>query len=78
MTVGPNTVGTGSGNPNNPEEPTDTIGTSGQLDDFPWSLEVTMSGGGHRATAYALGALLYLVHTGLNKRVRNNGAIFDL
>jgi predicted acylesterase/phospholipase RssA len=30
---------------------------------------VALSGGGHRATIFALGVLLYLVDTGLNKRV---------
>ena len=42
---------------------------------FPWTLEVALSGGGHRATAYALGVLLYLVHTRLNKRVRNIASV---
>ena len=33
-------------------------------------LGVALSGGGVRAAAFALGALLYLVDTGLNKRVK--------
>src|SRR5215470_7203751 len=46
-----------------------------KLDYFPWSLEIALSGGGHRATAYALGALLYLVHAKLNGRVRNIASV---
>ena len=42
---------------------------------FPWTLEVCLSGGGLRATAYALGALLYLVHSGLNKKVKNISSV---
>src|SRR4030095_9244392 len=30
---------------------------------------LAISGGGHRATAYALGVLLYLVDTGLNQKI---------
>jgi len=45
------------------------------IKDFPWTLEVALSGGGHRATAYALGVLLYLVHTRLNERVRNIASV---
>jgi hypothetical protein len=45
------------------------------LEDFPWTLEVALSGGGHRATAYALGVLLYLVHAKLNQRVRNIASV---
>jgi hypothetical protein len=45
-----------------------------RLDDFP-TLELALSGGGHRAAAYALGALLYLVHAKLNKRVRNIASV---
>src|SRR5205823_638146 len=48
---------------------------SDTLKDFPWTLEVALSGGGHRATAYALGVLLYLVHAKLNKRVRNIASV---
>ncbi len=36
----------------------------------PNAIGVAISGGGHRATAYALGVLLYLVDSGLNRRVR--------
>ena len=43
--------------------------------DFPWSIEIALSGGGHRAAAYALGALLYLVHANLNSRVRNISSV---
>lgn len=32
-------------------------------------IAIALSGGGHRATVFALGVLLYLVDTGLNKRV---------
>ena len=38
---------------------------------FPHTIEVALSGGGLRATVFSLGALLYLVHAGLNTRVRN-------
>ena len=44
-------------------------------DNFPWYLEIALSGGGHRATAYALGALLYLVHAKLNRKVRNIASV---
>jgi len=43
--------------------------------DFPWTLEVALSGGGLRAAAYALGALLYLVHSGLYVRVKNISSV---
>ena len=42
---------------------------------FPWTLEVALSGGGLRASAYALGALLYLVHSGLNVKVKNISSV---
>lgn len=42
---------------------------------FSWTLEVALSGGGLRASAYALGALLYLVHSGLNAKVRNISSV---
>src|SRR5215207_9445548 len=48
---------------------------SQRTDRFPWKLEVALSGGGHRAAAYALGALLYLVHANLNKQVRNIASV---
>jgi predicted acylesterase/phospholipase RssA len=38
---------------------------------FPWDIEVALSGGGFRASAFSLGALLYLVDSGLNTRVLN-------
>jgi NTE family protein len=44
-------------------------------ENFPWSLEVALSGGGLRATAFCLGALLYLVHAGLNCKVRNIASV---
>jgi predicted acylesterase/phospholipase RssA len=44
-------------------------------DPFPWTLEVALSGGGLRASAYALGALLYLVHSGLNEKVKNIASV---
>ena len=44
-------------------------------DPFPWTLEVALSGGGLRASAYALGALLYLVHSGLNTKVKNISSV---
>jgi hypothetical protein len=31
---------------------------------FPWTIKIALSGGEHRAAAYALAALLYLVHSG--------------
>src|SRR5437879_3557270 len=36
----------------------------------PQSIGVAISGGGHRATAYGLGVLLYLADSGLNRKVR--------
>jgi hypothetical protein len=45
--------------------------TNEALTKFPWTLEIALSGGGLRASAYALGALLYLTHAGLNEQVRN-------
>lgn len=36
---------------------------------------VAMSGGGHRATAYALGVLLYLVDSGLNRHVQTISSV---
>lgn len=42
---------------------------------FLWTLEVAVSGGGLRASAYTLGALLYLVHSGLNKKVTNSSSV---
>jgi predicted acylesterase/phospholipase RssA len=36
---------------------------------------LALSGGGHRATAYALGVLLYLVDSGLNTRVRTIASV---
>ena len=38
---------------------------------FPWTLEMALSGGGLRASAFGLGALLYLAHAGLNTKVGN-------
>jgi predicted acylesterase/phospholipase RssA len=38
-------------------------------DRFTWNIEVALSGGGFRASAFSLGALLYLVHSHLNTRV---------
>lgn len=43
---------------------------SGRLDGAPVSIGVAISGGGVRAAFFGLGALLYLVHTALHKRVR--------
>lgn len=37
--------------------------------EFDERLELALSGGGYRASAFSLGSLLYLVHSGLNKRV---------
>jgi predicted acylesterase/phospholipase RssA len=39
------------------------------------SVGVALSGGGHRATAWALGALLYLVDVGASKRVRSIASV---
>lgn len=39
--------------------------------EFSETLELALSGGGYRASAFSLGALLYLVHSGLNKRVES-------
>src|SRR5262245_33332600 len=36
----------------------------------PRNIGIAISGGGHRATAFGLGVLLYLVDSGLNRRVR--------
>src|ERR1700722_11983032 len=44
-------------------------------DPFPWTLELALSGGGFRASAYALGALLYVVHGGLNTKVKNIASV---
>jgi hypothetical protein len=43
--------------------------------EFPWTLEVALSGGGFRAAAFSLGALLYLAHTGLNTKVKNISSV---
>jgi hypothetical protein len=37
---------------------------------FAEDLEVALSGGGFRATAFCLGVLLYLAHSGLNRRIK--------
>ena len=58
-------------NNDNSEANSSTDAKNENPDRFPWSLEIALSGGGHRATAYALGSLLYLVHAELNGRVRN-------
>ena len=63
-----------------PEEPSsrDSIEPTVVLADpdrFPYSLEVSLSGGGLRATAYDLGALLFLVHADLNANVRNIASV---
>ena len=42
---------------------------------FPWTLEIALSGGGLRASAFCLGALLYLVHAGLNRKVENIASV---
>jgi len=42
---------------------------------FPWTLELALSGGGFRASAFSLGALLYLVHSGLNTKVKNIASV---
>ncbi|HUL83046.1 MAG TPA: hypothetical protein VL131_12945 [Gammaproteobacteria bacterium] len=39
------------------------------------AIGVALSGGGHRATAYALGVLVYLVDSGLNTRVRTVASV---
>ncbi|MEH2530790.1 putative acylesterase/phospholipase RssA [Bradyrhizobium sp. AZCC 1588] len=44
-------------------------------DIFPWTIELALSGGGLRATAFGLGVMLYLVHSGLNKKVRNIASV---
>jgi predicted acylesterase/phospholipase RssA len=44
-------------------------------DVFPWTLELALSGGGLRATAFCLGALLYIAHAGLNNKVRNIASV---
>jgi Patatin-like phospholipase len=62
-------------NNDNSEAISSTDSKNENLDQFPWSLEVALSGGGHRATAYALGSLLYLVHAKLNGRVRNIASV---
>jgi hypothetical protein len=54
---------------------TDTGCSSEPDSTFPWTIELALSGGGFRATAYALGTLLYLVHTGLNSKVRNISSV---
>ena len=41
----------------------------------PESIGVALSGGGHRATAFGLGVLLYLVDSGLNRRVRSIASV---
>lgn len=43
--------------------------------EFDENLEVAISGGGFRASAFGLGVLLYLVHSGLNKRVANISSV---
>ena len=42
---------------------------------FPWSIEVALSGGGLRATAFGLGVLLYLADAGLNGKVRGIASV---
>ena len=39
------------------------------------SLAVAMSGGGHRATLFVLGALMYLVDAGANKYVTSIASV---
>src|SRR5262245_17333597 len=58
-------------NNDNSEANSSTDSKNENPDRFPWSLEIALSGSGHRATAYALGSLLYLVHANLNGRIRN-------
>ena len=41
----------------------------------PASIGLALSGGGHRATAYALGVALYLVDSGLNTKVRTIASV---
>jgi predicted acylesterase/phospholipase RssA len=44
-------------------------------DVFPWTIELALSGAGLRATAFGLGVMLYLIHSGLNKKVRNIASV---
>jgi hypothetical protein len=39
--------------------------------EFREELEIALSGGGYRASAFGLGALLYLAHSGLNQKVKS-------
>ena len=39
------------------------------MGEFDYDIEVNLSGGGFRAAAFDLGALLYLVESGLNRKV---------
>lgn len=43
--------------------------------DVPGDLGMALSGGGLRATFFGLGALLFLVYTGLNRRVRTISSV---
>src|SRR5262245_26721676 len=45
-----------------------------QADDGP-TYGIALSGGGHRATAFALGALLYICDAGLNLQVRTISSV---
>jgi len=51
------------------------IGPGTKNNAFPWTIELALSGGGLRATAFGLGVMLYLVHSGLNKKVRNIASV---
>src|SRR6476660_6756902 len=42
---------------------------------FSEDLEIALSGGGFRATAFGLGVLLYLVDSGLNQRVKTISSV---
>ena len=48
---------------------------SSDPNDFPWPLNVALSGGGLRASAFGLGALLYLKHAGLNTKVTDIASV---
>lgn len=54
-----------------PSIPSDQPLAAAVAERFPYALEIALSGGGLRATGYTLGALLYLVHSGLNSQVKN-------
>ena len=56
---------------NAPSEIGGPIRKASAPEEFPWTLEIALSGGGLRASAFGLGALLYLVDAGLNTKVQN-------